>query len=744
MSLAQHTYRRFSRGIRLSTVLTVALLLQACTNNPYPPDETATPTLFSAFSTPPTKLDPTSAYYVHEGQLIDQIYEPPFTYHYLKRPYIVIPLTAEAVPAPVYFDVDGAIIPERDPHADRVARAEYTIRVRRGILYQNHPCFARDDSGHPLYAGAVPDAIAEFDSPSRFTNQDTRELTARDYALQIRRMADSRLASPVLSTLSGYILGLDALADAYQAALETERAARRTAAGAAYNQERDERENPIRLDYFAPDFPGVRLVDDHTYTIVLKRKYPQILYWMCMHFFAPVPQEALDFYDEPAIAARQFTLNRWPVGTGPYTLDTFLPNELIILERNPNYHGDIYPSEGAPGDREAGLLEDAGLPLPFIQRQVLHMEKEAIPAWNKFLQGYLDASAISSDVFDQAIQVAGGGEATLTDAMRARGIRLVTDVDTTLWYTSFNMLDDVVGGTTPERCKLRQAISIALDYNEFLDIFLNGRGVLAQGPIPPGIFGYRPGEAGVNPFVDAWDPVRERPVRQSIETARRLLAEAGYPEGRAANGEPLRLFYDHSSGGDTFFRSYFEWVRNRLDRIGIRLKERATDLSRFRQKRDQGNWQVSSGGWLADYPDPENFLFLFYGPNGKVSHGGPNMVNYENEEYDALFRRMESMPNTPERQEIIDRMVAMLRREAPAVWQYHPVSYVLRHEWYGNVKPHQVSHNTVKYRRLDPALRVTRQREWNRPVWWPIIALAGILIVGTIPAVIMVYRRERR
>jgi ABC-type transport system substrate-binding protein len=301
----------------------------------------------------------------------------------------------------------------------------------------------------------------------------------------------------------------------------------------------------------------------------------------------------------------------------------------------------------------------------------------------------------------------------------------------------------VVGGYEPATRKLRQAISIALDYNEFLDIFANGRGILAQGPIPPGIFGYRPGAEGTNPFVDEWDPVRERHVRRSIDSARALLAEAGYPDGVDADGAPLTLYYDHSAQAESFFRSYFDWTRNRFSLLGIRLKDRGTDLSRYREKKDRGNWQLASGGWLADYPDPENFLFLFYGPNGKVEFGGANATNYRNKEYDALFARMESMGNGPERQEIIDRMVNILQRDAPAVWQYHPVSFGLQHEWFRNVKPHQMSYNTMKYKRIDTALRVARQAEWNRPVRWPLALLVVVVAFGSIPAAVRMYRRER-
>ena len=723
----------------------LALCIAAsCSNNPYRPGETAESTYFSTFATPPTKLDPTSAYYSHEGAIIDQIYEPPFTYHYLKRPYELIPLTATAIPTAVYLDASGAVLPESEATHERVKQVQYTITLRPGIRYQNHPCFARTPEGDPLYRDRPADEIKRYDSPSRFPTQATRTLAARDYALQIRRLADPRLASPVFSTVARYIEGMTELQASYTAMLVEARATRRAAGGLTFNQEQDEKANPLVLDYFAPDFPGCVVVDELTYRITLTTQYPQILYWMGMHFFGPVPQEALDFYALPAIAASQFSLNRCPVGTGPYFLDTFRPNELIVLDRNPNYHDDFYPSEGAPGDRAAGLLADAGQRLPFIDRQVYRMEKEAIPSWNKFLQGYVDASGIASDVFDQAIEMAAGTDPTLSPAMQAKGMQLLTDIRTMLWYTAFNMQDDVVGGLAPERCKLRQAITIALDYNEFLDVFANGRGLAAQGPIPPGIYGYRDGAAGTNPFTDTWDPMRGKHVRRPIEHAKQLMIEAGYPDGRTPDGQPLTLSFDHASGIDPQFRSRFQWMQRGLTRIGISLKENGTDLSRFRAKRDQGNWQISSSGWLADYPDPENFLFLFYGPNGKVDHGGPNSCNYASEAFDELFSQLETMPNGPARMALIDRIMRVIQHDAPVVWQYYPVSFSLVHQWYRNVKPHQMSSNTTRFRRVDPVKRVACQEAWNQPRYGIVLGVLGVMVAACIPGAIRVRQRERR
>ena len=152
------------------------------------------------------------------------------------------------------------------------------------------------------------------------------------------------------------------------------------------------------------------------------------------------------FYAQPGMAEKNITLDWYPVGTGPYMLTVNNPNRRMVLERNPNFHLETYPSEGDPGDKEAGLLDDAGKRLPFVDKVVYSLEKESIPYWNKFLQGYYDSSGISSDSFDQAVRIGSQGEAVLTADMRKKGIRLETAIGASTYYMGFNMLDPVVGG----------------------------------------------------------------------------------------------------------------------------------------------------------------------------------------------------------------------------------------------------------------------------------------------------------
>jgi ABC-type transport system substrate-binding protein len=413
----------------------------------------------------------------------------------------------------------------------------------------------------------------------------------------------------------------------------------------------------------------------------------------------------------------------------------------MVLERNPNFHGELYPGEGEAGDEEAGLLADAGKPLPFVDKVVFSREKESIPYWNKFLQGYYDMSAISSDVFDQAIRVSIEGDSSVSPQMEERGIRLTTSVATSTGYVAFNWDDNVVGGSSERSRKLRHAISIAFDVEEQITIFSNGRGIAAQGPIAPGIFGYREGEEGINPVVYDW--VGDKPQRKSIELARKLLAEAGYPNGRdAKTGQPLVLYLDTVARGPGD-KAMFDWYRRQFEKLSLQLEIRTTDWNRFQEKIRKGTTQLFRLGWNADYPDPENFLFLLYGPQSRVKSQGENASNYQNAEYDALFEKMKNMENSPERQRVIDRMVQIARRDAPWVWGIHPKDYSLRHAWLSNDKPNNMARNNIKYLKLDVPRREALRREWNRPVVWPALLIVLLLMLSAVPAVLSYRRRER-
>lgn len=718
-----------SRLFSLLWLLPSALFLCACSsspwNNPYPTADAAQNILYTAFAERPKHLDPILSYSENELVFIAQVYEPPLQYHFLKRPYELIPLTATANPKPIYLDAVGRILPEDSP-AEEVVHSIYRIAIQPGIYYQPHPALARSEGGSFLNHGLTPAELARIQTLADFKHTGTRELTAADYAYQIKRLAHPRLHSPIAGLMGEYIVGLKELGKRLaQAYAELESAG----------------QGPPFLDLSQFEFDGVKVIDRYTYEIRIKGKYPQFRYWLAMPFFAPLPWEADRFYSQAGMQEKNITLDWYPIGSGPYMLIENNPNRRMVLQKNPNFHGEAYPSEGEDSDRETGMLDDAGKPLPFIEKAIYSLEREDIPYWSKFLQGYYDISGIPSDSFDQAIQFGLGDQAELTKAMAEKRLQLATGVEASLFYMGFNMLDEVVGGESERARKLRQAISIAIDYEEFISIFTNGRGIPAQGPIPPGIFGYQEGREGINPYVYQW--VEGKPQRRSIEEARALLAEAGYPEGRdGETGRPLVLHYDTALTGPDA-KAHLDWLRKQFGKLGIQLDIRSTDYNRFQDKMLKGTVQIFEWGWNADYPDPENFLFLLYGPHAKVEHQGENAANYRNPEFDRLFEQMRNMENGPERQALIDQMVEIARRDAPWLWGWDRVRFSLFHAWYKNTKLNLMANNTLKYRRIDAPLRADLRVQWNRPVLWPVVMLISVIVAGIVPAVKAYRRRER-
>jgi oligopeptide transport system substrate-binding protein len=708
---------------KICASLVVVIALSGCGqawNDPYPAADGGRNILYTAFTDRPKHLDPAQSYEESEITITAQIYEPPLQYHYLKRPYELIPATVEQVPVPRFYDAAGRELPHDAP-VERIAESVYELKLKPGIRFQPHPAFALDSHGQPEIL--AKNEIAKRQTMADFSKVGTRELTADDYIYQIKRLAHPRLHSPIFGMMADKIVGLKELGDSLQKAAK------------------DKPANEW-LDLDAYPLGGVEKVDTLTWRVRIKGKYPQFLYWLAMPFFAPVPREVDRFFSQPGMAEKNLTLDWWPVGTGPFMLSENDPNRRMVLSRNPNFHGQTYSCEGEPGDRAAGLLDDCGKPLPFLDQAIFTREKEAIPYWNKFLQGYYDASGISSDSFDQAVRVNVGGDVALTDEMRDKGIRLLTSVKSSTFYMGFNMLDPVIGGLSPRATKLRQAISIAIDQEEYISIFQNGRGIAAQSPLPPGIFGFEAGEQGIDSTVYDW--VDGKPKRKPVEVAKKLVAEAGYPNGRdEKTGEPLVVNLD-TTGGGMGEKSRLDWLTRQFAKIDVQLVVRSTDFNRFQDKIRKGNVQLYYFGWNADYPDPENFFFLLNGNEGKVAKGGENASNYANPEFDRLFLRMKNMDNTPERLGIVRQMNRILHHDAPWVFGLHPKSYILSHRWLKNRKPSDVGNNTLKYQRIDTAERTAARREWNSPVLWPLGLGLLVLVLAIIPAVVGYRRRERR
>ncbi len=437
---------------------------------------------------------------------------------------------------------------------------------------------------------------------------------------------------------------------------------------------------------------------------------------MAMHFTTPIPREGVEKY------GKEFA--RRPIGCGPYVLAEYVRRQRIVLKANPNRPELTYPVDGDPGDRELGLLEDAGKPIPLSDEIHFVTVREAPPAWNLFTQGYQDVYTLQQENFAKAISRAGG----LSPEMEAKGMKLFTATGVDFYYYGFNMRDPVVGGYSPEKRKLRQAISLAVDSQQFIDLFSQGHGKQAQFVIPPGIVGY--------------DPEYKNPYRTGdLALAKKLLAEAGYPNGiDPKTGDRLNVNYENPATSAAE-RQMIQLIIKQVARIGVNIVSRSFRDVVWQDKLDKGEYQFTAYGWVADYPDPENFLFLLYGPNRRP---GPNATAYDNPEYNRLFEQMRAMDDGPERLALIKRMRDLAVEDCPLIFREHSEDLFLTQPWIRNVKPHGMANDSMKYRGVDGPMRARLQKEWNQPILWPAILLIAVVIAGSIPAAAVVNRRRNR
>ena len=670
---------RFVAG--LCAVLSCALLASGCTNDPYPDADRGKRILYSSFSEAPKTLDPAVAYTTAEHIVTGNVFDTLLEYQYLKRPYELMPALAEAVPAP-----------ETLPNGQQ----RYRFKLRPGILFHSDPCFALSQKGRL-----------------------TREVTAADLAFQFARLADPAVNSPVAGTFAD-VLGFAAFG---------QRLGERRKADPAFAA------LPVHEQYKAlGGIEGIVVTGEREVEIILAAPNPQLLYWFAMPFTTPMAWEAVAYYDgkegRPNLADHA-------VGTGPYRLALYEKQHRITLARNESWYGRTASQADAPGaffpseidkeDIDAGRIDPsyAGRRLPFLDEIRFTREKESIPRFNKFLQGYYDDSGIIKESFDAVIV-----HGDLSPEMKARGISLDKEVVPSVFYIGFNMEDPVVGAPAGDKGrKLRQAMSLAVDAQDYLRLFTNGRGVLAQTPLPPGLFGY--------------DKDYKNPFRQpDLKRARELLAEAGYKGGiDPATGQPLKLSFDVGNTTAEALLQYEHHVGG-WRQIGLDVRINATTYNQFQDKVRRGAYQIFSWGWVADFPDPENFLFLLICENARSKNNGPNTAGFCNAEFDDLYHAMKVLPNSDQRKRLIERMMKILETERPWIELFQLEDYGLRHAWLLNSKSMGISVPTSKYMDVDPALRARTQAAWNAPVRWPLYLVLLALVAAVAPAV-RTYYRER-
>jgi len=429
------------------------------------------------------------------------------------------------------------------------------------------------------------------------------------------------------------------------------------------------------FDYDAP-VEGFRKINDREFEIELKQPVYRFLYIMAMFQTSVVPREAVEHY------GKDFLFN--PVGTGPFILDEWVPKKSLTMDRNPDYHPVYYPvrDEWSRDDRRNRLHRAAGERVPFVDRLEWTMFVQEQPMWLQFQRGQLGYTQVPAEYFEEAFD---RRTQELRPEMARKGVRAHSVKLLDFIFRGFNMEDEVVGGYTPEKKALRQAMSLAMDLEEFNEIFYNGQNVIYDGPIPPGLDGHPPeGEA----------PVNYR--GPNLELAREKLAEAGYPEGEGL--EPIRFYT--SRGGN--IPQQVELMKRQLARIGVRLEPQLVDFSTLIEFVNNKKAPLFSFAWSSDYPDAENNLALFYSPN--VSPGS-NHFNYSRSEYDEMYERILTMEPGSERTAIYVKMRDMIIEDTPYIGSMARERFYLINPWLLNCKPTERYWSWFKFLDVDDSKR---------------------------------------
>lgn len=553
-------------------------------------------------------------------------------------------------------------------------------------------------SGHALVSGAMRPTFEFSIKPGNRYADDVcfggdgkgREIVIDDIIFAVKRAADGAIDPFGLAILAGKVVGFDEFSEKLTQA--------RTADAASKSNER------TRAVY-SEEIPGVRKLDAYTIQLALTEEFPQIIYFFALTTGSPQPRECIEYYNGQN---GRPMYDRHPVASGPFLLKEWHANHRLVLARNPNYRkDDFYPSEGSEEDRSEGMLAMAGQQLPIADEVRMQVIKTGPPVWTLFEQGYLDRAGIPHEVYNQVVL-----NQDLTPEYRARGIRLDKEIDQATYYWVFNFTDK-----TMQNRSLRQAISHVLNRTEMLERFANGRGVPANGIIPPGIEGYD--SAYINATAQ-YNPAR----------AKELFTQAGYPGGiDPATGKPLRIIFTgvQSTGSTSMYRFFVQSFAE----VGIELHIEQFDWPTVLQKKYKKDFQIIQGGWHADYPDPQNFLQLLYGPNSTNSY---NEGSYRNAQFDALYLQMRNMPPGRARQAIIRQMNDVTAEDVPVVLMYYPVSYGLSHKWFGAFKPHPTNTNQLKFRTVDSKQRSELVAEWNRLPAAALIFLGIVFLAIAVPA----------
>lgn len=351
--------------------------------------------------------------------------------------------------------------------------------------------------------------------------------------------------------------------------------------------------------------------NDTTLKIQLKQPFPAFLGQLSMRYCSVVPKEAVEFY------GNEFRSN--PVGTGPFQFKLWEENVKLVFRKNPLYFEK----------------DENGVQLPYLEAVAITFLPDKQSEFLQFAQGKIDfINGLDSSYKDELLTTRGALQPKYKDlAYIITGPYLNTE------YLGFFLETE-----TPEiKSKiLRQAINYGFDRQKMVTYLRNGMGIPAvHGFIPEGLPGYAE--------IEGYDYQPEK-AKQLIE---QYKAETGDTKPQI------------TIGTNSQYLDLCEYIQRELEKLGIDVNIDVMPPSTLRQMKSSGELDIFRASWIADYPDAENYLSLFYSPN--FAPDGPNYMHFKNETFDSIYVKSLSISDIEKRKILYTKMDSIIVQEAPIV-----------------------------------------------------------------------------
>lgn len=375
--------------------------------------------------------------------------------------------------------------------------------------------------------------------------------------------------------------------------------------------------------------PGYIVKDDSTFQIKLIKPFGPFIYYLTLAYAYIVPKEAVDKYGQ------DFFQN--PVGTGPFIFVDWKPDLELNLKKNPNYWDK----------------DKFGNQIPYLDGVKFKFLKEVSQQLLEFRNGNLDECyRIPNESFKEIVTP----QKTLTPEYEKFKLQRVPSL--AIQFYGF-----LTTGKIYNNEKVRQAFNYAIDRDKILKFVLNGQGYMGA------VYGINP------PSMPNYDVKKIQGYNFDLTKARKLMEEAGYPEGKGFPEAVLQI----NSGGDRNIQ-IAESIQNMLKEIGVNMKLNILQFAQHLDNIDAGRADFFRLGWIADYPEPESFLNLCYGKNVPKDPSQISPINntrYQNAEFDKIFEKAISTTDQTERYKLYLQAEQIAVSQSPMMLIYYDEDYRL-------------------------------------------------------------------